>query len=83
MRNRRNIDKDGYIRSESEERIAVAPSQWNSKSVSEGDLEMGGYTVGVAASGKEGEHAWNGGQFSERKDHIVKTVDMKQYSEND
>ena len=77
---RRNYDKDGYIRSESEERIATGDTQWGhgKKSGSEGDLELGGYSVTVAAGGERDaeELAWNDRPV-DQKDQIIKTVQIK------
>lgn len=78
---RRNYDKDGYVRSESEERIATGDTQWghSKTSGSEGDLELGGYSVTVAGGGVRDaeELAWTDRPV-DPKDQIIKTVQMKQ-----
>lgn len=80
---RRSYDKDGYIGSESEERIATGDTQWghSKKSASEGDLELGGYSVMVAEGGVEDaeELAWKD-RSVDHKDQIVKIVQMKQFA---
>ena len=83
---RRNYDKDGYIRSDSEEHIAIGGTQWrrSKKDASEGDLEEGGYSVTVAAGGVEDaeESAWKDRRV-DHKDQILKTVQMKQSASDD
>lgn len=84
------MNTNGYLRSESEERIAskgamAGLGSRNSLShettVELGEVEKGGYTTTVA--GGQGEEYWDQPRktrFEGDKDHIVKTVQLHQYS---
>ena len=85
-----HMDMDGYLRSESEERIAnkgamagfgTMNSPSHETTVELGEIDKGSYTA-TAAGGNEDEY-WNRSrktQFDDDKDRIVKTVQLHQYS---
>ncbi|CAD6587442.1 MAG: hypothetical protein ASARMPRED_003102 [Alectoria sarmentosa] len=85
------LDHDGYVRSESEERIAGGGNGgWGTKSMGEGDVELahanGGFDTGVMGGRREEAPAWGmpiQGSGMDDKDHIMKTVHINQFSEND
>ena len=84
------MDMDGYLRSESEERIAnrgamngfqSRNSQSGDNTIEMVDVEKGAYTTTIAAGLEEED--WNRNRktrFEGDKDRIVKTVQMHQYS---
>ena len=84
------LDHDGYIRSESEERIAGGSNGWGDKSLAEGDVELAhanpGFDTNVVG-GRNGAPVWEmpmqGAGVMDDKDRIVKTVHINQFSEND
>ena len=81
---------DGYLRSESEERIAnkgamagfgSRNSQSHETNVELGEIDKNAYTATVA--GGNDDDYWNRSrktQFEDDKDRIVKTVQLHQYS---
>ncbi|CAF9919716.1 hypothetical protein IMSHALPRED_004708 [Imshaugia aleurites] len=84
-----HLDHDGYIRSESEERIA-GNGGWGNKSVGEGDVELahanGGFDTNVVGGRRDDPPVWGmpiQGSGIDDKDRIVKTVHINQFSEND
>lgn len=84
------LDHDGYIRSESEERIAGGGSGgWNTKSMGEGDVELahanGGFDTNVVGGIKPNPPVWGmpvRGSGLDDKDRIVKTVHINQFTED-
>lgn len=90
-RRRAALDHDGYIRSESEERIAGAGNGgWGAKSMGEGDVELahanGGFDTNIVGGRRDDPPVWGmpiQGSGADDKDRIVKTVHINQFSEND
>ena len=84
------MNMDGYLRSESEERIAnkgsmggfaSRNSQSNDAVLELGEVDNNAYTATVA--GGQTEDHWNRSRstrFEDEKDRIVKTVQLHQYS---
>ena len=84
------LDHDGYLRSESEERIAGGNGGWGAKSLGEGDVELahanGGFDTNVVGGRRDNQPIWGvpvHGAGLDDKDRIVKTVHINQFSEND
>ena len=77
------MDTDGYLRSESEERIAgKGAGSWTTQSQSH-DMELGNvdgtpYTATATGGEKEGD-TWTS-RNEDKSEGIVRTVDIRQYS---
>ena len=84
------LDHDGYIRSESEERVAGGGNAgWNTKSMGEGDVELahanGGFDTNVVGGTRPNPPVWGMPVRSsgfDDKDRIVKTVHINQFTED-
>ncbi|KAL6717073.1 hypothetical protein ACLMJK_004987 [Lecanora helva] len=86
-----DMDMNGYLRSESEERIAnkgatagfgFRNSQSQEAAMELGEIDKGTYTTTVAA--ERDEQPWGRSrslQYKDEKDRIVKTVQLHQYTE--